>query len=97
MGDAKKRWEELGKAEKLLLEQDVALVPLYQRGDAYVQKPNAKGIVHHNISPEYSFKWAYMTEKRWEIILKNNTILKWMHTSFLAYFVVRISLSTIER
>ena len=26
MGDAKKRWEELGKAEKLLLEQDVALV-----------------------------------------------------------------------
>ncbi|MEW4150097.1 peptide ABC transporter substrate-binding protein [Bacillus thuringiensis] len=63
MGDAKKRWEELGKAEKLLLEQDVALVPLYQRGDAYVQKPNAKGIVHHNISPEYSFKWAYMTEK----------------------------------
>ena len=38
MGDAKKRWEELGKAEKLLLEQDVALVPLYQRGDAYVQK-----------------------------------------------------------
>ncbi len=27
MGDAKKRWEELGKAEKLLLEKDVAIVP----------------------------------------------------------------------
>ena len=63
MGDAKKRWEELGKAEKLLLEQDVALVPLYQRGDAYVLKQNIKGIVKHNISPEYSFKWAYVTEK----------------------------------
>ena len=42
MGDAKKRWEELGKAEKLLLEKDVALVPLYQRGDAYVLKQNIK-------------------------------------------------------
>ena len=50
MGDAKKRWEELGKAEKLL-EKDVALVPLYQRGDAYVLKQNIKGIVKHNISP----------------------------------------------
>ncbi len=63
MGDAKKRWEELGKAEKLLIEQDVALVPLYQRGDAYVQKSNVKDVVHHNISPEYSFKWTYITEK----------------------------------
>ncbi len=62
MGDAKKRWEELGKAEKLLLEKDVAIVPLYQRGDAYVQKQNVKGIVHHNISPEYSFKWTYITD-----------------------------------
>ena len=62
MGDAKKRWEELGKAEKLL-EQDVALVPLYQRGDAYVQNQMQKASFTHNISPEYSFKWAYMTEK----------------------------------
>jgi oligopeptide transport system substrate-binding protein len=26
-------------------------------------KPNIKGIVKHNISPEYSFKWAYVEEK----------------------------------
>ena len=63
MTDAKKRWEELGKAEKMLLEEDAALVPLYQRGDSYVLQPNVKGVVHHNISPEYSFKWAYVTEK----------------------------------
>ena len=25
-------------------------------------KPNVKGIVKHNISSEYSFKWAYVTE-----------------------------------
>ncbi|MFJ8530085.1 peptide ABC transporter substrate-binding protein [Bacillus sp. NPDC094106] len=63
MSDAKKRWEELGKAEKLLLEEDAAMVPLYQTGRAYVMKPTVKGVVKHNISPEYSFKWAYVTEK----------------------------------
>ncbi|PKJ55736.1 peptide ABC transporter substrate-binding protein [Bacillus sp. SN10] len=63
MTDAKKRWEELGKAEKLLLEEDVALVPLYQNARSYVMKPNIKGVVKHNISPEYSYKWAYVTEK----------------------------------
>ena len=46
-----KRWTELGKAEKLLLEEDVALVPLYQSAKSYVMKPNVKGIVKHNISP----------------------------------------------
>ncbi|MGH1044451.1 MULTISPECIES: peptide ABC transporter substrate-binding protein [Bacillus] len=63
MSDAKKRWEELGKAEKLLLEDDVALVPLYQNARSYVMQPNVKGIVKHNISPEYSFKWAYVEDK----------------------------------
>ncbi|MEY8349492.1 peptide ABC transporter substrate-binding protein [Bacillus cereus] len=64
MADANKRWEELGKAEKLLLEEDVALVPLFQSAKAYVMKPNVKDVVKHNISPEYSFKWAYVTEKK---------------------------------
>ncbi|MEC2799246.1 peptide ABC transporter substrate-binding protein [Bacillus thuringiensis] len=62
MSDAKKRWETLGKAEKLFLEEDAGLVPLYQTGRLYVMKPNVKGIVKHNISSEYSFKWAYVTE-----------------------------------
>ncbi|WP_082793737.1 peptide ABC transporter substrate-binding protein [Bacillus gaemokensis] len=63
MSDAKKRWEELGKAEKILIEEDAALVPLYQSGRAYVMQSNVKDVVKHNISPEYSFKWAYVTEK----------------------------------
>ncbi|WP_090692102.1 peptide ABC transporter substrate-binding protein [Bacillus sp. 166amftsu] len=63
MADAKKRWGELGKAEKLLLEEDVALVPLFQSARSYVMRPNVKGVVKHNISPEYSFKWAYVTEE----------------------------------
>ncbi|CAH2466701.1 MULTISPECIES: peptide ABC transporter substrate-binding protein [Bacillus] len=62
LSDPKKRWETLGKAEKLFLEEDAGLVPLYQTGRSYVMKPNVKGVVKHNISPEYSFKWAYVTE-----------------------------------
>ncbi|SCC43736.1 peptide ABC transporter substrate-binding protein [Bacillus mycoides] len=62
LSDPKKRWEALGEAEKLFLEEDAGLVPLYQTGRSYVMKPNVKGIVKHNISPEYSFKWAYVTE-----------------------------------
>ncbi|WP_182812499.1 peptide ABC transporter substrate-binding protein [Bacillus sp. ME78] len=64
LSDPKKRWETLGKAEKLFLEEDAGLIPLYQTGRAYVMKPNVKGIVKHNISPEYSFKWAYVTEEK---------------------------------
>ncbi|MFP3414008.1 peptide ABC transporter substrate-binding protein [Bacillus sp. SIMBA_074] len=62
LSDPKERWETLGKAEKIFLEEDAGLVPLYQTGRSYVMKPNVKGIVKHNISPEYSFKWAYVTE-----------------------------------
>ena len=62
MADAK-TLDRVRKAEKILLEDDVALVPLYQNARSYVMKPNIKGIVKHNISPEYSFKWAYVEEK----------------------------------
>ncbi|PGS83530.1 peptide ABC transporter substrate-binding protein [Bacillus cereus] len=61
--DPKKRWEKLGNAEKILLEEDVAIVPLFQSGKSYVQQPNIHDIFHHNISPEYSYKWAYVNEK----------------------------------
>ncbi|MGE0994041.1 peptide ABC transporter substrate-binding protein, partial [Bacillus sp. GMa5/2] len=44
LSDPKKRWETLGKAEKLFLEEDAGLIPLYQTGRAYVMKPNVKGI-----------------------------------------------------
>ncbi|MEM5671180.1 hypothetical protein AAHB54_01285 [Bacillus cereus] len=43
MADAKKRWTELGKAEKLLLEEDVALVPLYQTAGIICYETKYKG------------------------------------------------------
>ena len=38
-------------------------------------KPNVKGIVKHNISPEYSFKWAYVTEDGGKIV---KAFQKWL-------------------
>ncbi|OPA24191.1 peptide ABC transporter substrate-binding protein [Bacillus cereus] len=60
LSDPQKRWEKLGQAEKILLEDDVAIVPLFQSGKSFVQKPYVHNIYHHNISPEYSYKWAYI-------------------------------------
>jgi len=40
------RWAELVKAEMMLLE-DAALFPAYQLGQAYLVKPNVKGIAFH--------------------------------------------------
>lgn len=59
----KERWDSLLKAEKMLLE-DAAIAPLYQRGDAIVQRQKVKGIVHHPVGGDYSYKWAYITEDK---------------------------------
>ncbi|MGG3446716.1 peptide ABC transporter substrate-binding protein [Bacillus nitratireducens] len=59
----KERWDSLLKAEKMLLE-DAAIAPLYQRGDALIQRPKVKGIIHHPVGGDYSYKWAYISEDK---------------------------------
>ncbi|SFC89112.1 oligopeptide transport system substrate-binding protein [Bacillus sp. 491mf] len=61
--DPKKRWGEMAKAEKILLEDEVALVPMYQPGRAFLQRPTVHNIYKHNVGCQYSYKWAYITEK----------------------------------
>ncbi|MFI8706754.1 peptide ABC transporter substrate-binding protein [Bacillus sp. NPDC077411] len=61
--DPKKRWEEMGKAEKILLEDEVALVPMFQNGRSFLQRPTVHNIYKHNVGSQYSYKWAYITEK----------------------------------
>ncbi|MGG2065125.1 peptide ABC transporter substrate-binding protein [Bacillus sp. S14(2024)] len=58
----KTRWEQLGKAEKMLLD-DAAIAPLYQRGTSYLQRPTVHNIIKHNVGGDFSYKWAYITEK----------------------------------
>lgn len=58
--EPEKRWEALGEAEQVLLE-DAAVAPLYHIGSAYVQKDYVKGIEKHQFGGVYTYKNAYIT------------------------------------
>ncbi|ENQ3078200.1 peptide ABC transporter substrate-binding protein [Bacillus cereus] len=61
--DPKKRWEEMAKAEKILLEDEAALIPMFQSGRSFLQRPTVHNIYKHNVGSQFSYKWAYITEK----------------------------------
>lgn len=46
--DATKRWEDYLAAEKILLTEDYAVMPVYQKGRALVIHPEITGIAFHN-------------------------------------------------
>ncbi|WP_026676103.1 peptide ABC transporter substrate-binding protein [Fictibacillus gelatini] len=61
--DPKKRYEMMLKAEKILMD-DQAIVPMFQNGSAYLQKPYVHDIVKHATGGDYSYKWAYIEGKK---------------------------------
>jgi oligopeptide transport system substrate-binding protein len=61
--DEKKRYQMLLDAEKILLEQDAAIVPLYQQFSAILQKESIKGLVSLPFGADYSHKWTSMDGK----------------------------------
>lgn len=61
--DPEARWQALADAEKLLIEEDFGIGPIYQRGLMHLQKPYVKGIVAHPFGGDYSYKWAYIEGK----------------------------------
>ncbi|WP_070119517.1 peptide ABC transporter substrate-binding protein [Bacillus marinisedimentorum] len=58
--DVQKRWEMLQEAERILLEEDAAITPMYQRGNAYMQRSFIKDLYLHPFGPEFSLKWAHV-------------------------------------
>jgi oligopeptide transport system substrate-binding protein len=52
------RYEALAQAEKILLEDDAAIAPLYQRSSNVLVNEKVKGFTYHLVGPEYSFKWV---------------------------------------
>lgn len=57
--DTKKRWEMLQEAEHILIAEDAAIAPMYQGGQAFLQKENLKDLIKHPYGPDFSLKWAY--------------------------------------
>lgn len=62
LNDPEARWKALGEASTMLLD-DAALIPVIQRGSAYMDKPYVKGVVV-NSSEINSYKEAYIEGKK---------------------------------
>ncbi|RLQ92975.1 peptide ABC transporter substrate-binding protein [Planomicrobium sp. Y74] len=61
--DPAARWEAMAEAERILIEEDAAIAPIYQRAVMALQKPYVNGIVSHPFGGDYSYKWAYISGK----------------------------------
>lgn len=60
--DPSKRWADMQQAEKILLKDDVAMVPIDQRGHAWVQKPYVKGLSFPLYGQVVDFTQAYIAK-----------------------------------
>ncbi|MGD6833837.1 peptide ABC transporter substrate-binding protein [Sutcliffiella halmapala] len=61
--DPVKRFEAMQEAERILLEEDAAIAPIYQRGTTRLWQPYVQNVYKHNFGPDFSYKWAYITGK----------------------------------
>lgn len=57
-----KQFENYKAAEKILLEEDAAQVPLYQSASNYLINPKIKGIEFHRYASYFHFRTAYIAE-----------------------------------
>lgn len=63
-GDPVARFEAMQEAERILLEEDAGIGPLFQRGTAQLQQPYVKNVFVNSFGPDYSYKWAYIEGKQ---------------------------------
>lgn len=61
--DSNKQFEDYKKAEKILIEEDAAQVPLYQSASNYLINPDIKGIEYHLYGDYFNFREAYLLGK----------------------------------
>lgn len=54
------------QAERTLIsdQREAAIVPLFYIGTAYLQKPYVKNLYRHPYGPDYTLKWAYISEQK---------------------------------
>ncbi|WKA57569.1 peptide ABC transporter substrate-binding protein [Planococcus shenhongbingii] len=62
--DIPARWDAMAQAERILIEEDAAIAPIYQRGAMVLQKPYVNDIVTHPFGGDYGYKWAYISGKQ---------------------------------
>lgn len=57
------RWEAMAQAEKILIEEDATISPIYQFGLTVLQKPYVKEIAKHPFGGQFGYKWTYIEGK----------------------------------
>ncbi|MDN7226178.1 peptide ABC transporter substrate-binding protein [Planococcus sp. N064] len=62
--DIPARWDAMAQAERILIEEDATIAPIYQRGTMALQKPYVNDIVTHPFGGDYGYKWAYISGKQ---------------------------------
>lgn len=62
--DLNARWADLQEAERILIEEDAAISPMYQKGVALLTKPYVKGYVVHPFAAVASYKWVTIEGKQ---------------------------------
>ena len=55
--DLNKRWDLMVQAEKIMLD-DVAFIPVFEKGAAALKAKNVKGLVHSATGTPYTFKYV---------------------------------------
>ncbi|KHE68145.1 peptide ABC transporter substrate-binding protein [Halobacillus sp. BBL2006] len=58
-----KRFETFLEAEKMLIQDDAVLAPLYQRARAQLWKPYVKDVQVNPMGPDYNYKYAHIEGK----------------------------------
>ncbi|MFV0441045.1 MAG: ABC transporter substrate-binding protein [Lachnospirales bacterium] len=52
------RYEAHVEAERILLEEDAVMAPVYQRSGVLLQRPEVSGIITHTFGADYSYNWV---------------------------------------
>ncbi|GGC74640.1 peptide ABC transporter substrate-binding protein [Thalassobacillus devorans] len=60
--DLPARFDKMLEAEKVLIEEDTAIAPLYQRSRAYLWRPSVKGVQFNPMGADFTYKHAYIEE-----------------------------------
>jgi oligopeptide transport system substrate-binding protein len=60
-GKPQERWEALQEAERLLVEEDAVVVPIFQRGTSSLQSPVISGVISHAFGGDFTYKYAQTT------------------------------------
>ena len=78
----KEAWTEYKNAEEVLL-NDAYLVPIYQRGFAYLQKDYVKDIIVNPYGPKYLYKYADVDKSNKTLNMSNNDDITTLDTSLV--------------